>query len=290
MNKVAIITDSISTMPEQMAQEYGVKIIPLYVILDGRDYPETEVDRTRLYERLRRKDKSVTTSSPPTGAYLEAYRELSQQADSILCITFSPSMGMAHGSAVQAAQIAREELPQTTIRVIDSHTTSAAQMLLSLAAARAASQGKSLNEIAEIVNGVMLRLNLVVLLPAPGADGMAKTGRAIDRSNDGAMPRSMAQSIMEMDASTKGIMKIFATVKSRPEGLERLIEIAKERDKGKGLHLAVSYSDTYSEAKKLRRRLLSQFPCTESYLTEDSLIPIIHQGLRAIHLGWYSEE
>lgn len=45
MNKVAIVTDSISTIPPEIAREHNIKVIPLYVVINGRDYPETEVDR-----------------------------------------------------------------------------------------------------------------------------------------------------------------------------------------------------------------------------------------------------
>ena len=290
MNKVAIVTDTISTIPRQMAQEHGIKVIPLYVVMDGKDYPEMEVDRGQLYDRIRRKDKSITTSSPSPGDYLKAYQELSQEAESILCITFAPSMGMAYRAAIQAAQMAQEELLQATIKVIDSRTVSAAQFLIVLAAAKAATQGKNLNEIVEIVNDVVARLNFVDLLPTPGADDLAKEGRAISKSANRSKPSKVAQSIMEMDASTEGVMIIFAKAGSRAEGIEKLIEIVRDRNKERSLYAAINYSDTYDEAEELKRRLLSQFQCSEVYLTEDSKIPILHEGLGAIKVGWYSEE
>ena len=232
MNKVAIVTDTISTIPQQMAQEYGIKTIPLYVIMEGKDYAEMEIDKKQLYDRIRRKDRSITTSSPSPGDYLKAYQELSQKTESILCITFAPSMGMAYKVAIQAAQIAQEELPQATIKVIDSRTVSAAQLLLVLAAAKAATQGKSLNEIIDVVSDLIVRLNFIDLLPTPGADDLVKGGRAISRSAKGSKPRKLAQSIMEMGASTEGVMTIFTKVGSRAEGMEKLIEIVRDRSRG----------------------------------------------------------
>ena len=290
MNKVAIVTDTISTIPRQMAQEHGIKVIPMYVVMDGKDYPEMEVDRGQLYDRIRRKDKSITTSSPSPGDYLKAYQELSQEAESILCITFAPSMGMAYRAAIQAAQMAQEELLQATIKVIDSRTVSAAQFLIVLAAAKAATHGKNLDEIVEIVNDVIARLNFFDLLPTTGADDLAKEGRAISKSANRSKPSKVAQSIMEMDASTEGVMIIFAKAGSRAEGIEKLIEIVRDRNKERSLYAAINYSDTYDEAKELKNRLLSQFQCSEIYLTEDSLIPTLHQGLGALKLGWCNEE
>jgi len=290
MKKVAIVTDTLSTIPRKIAEEHGIKLMPMYVVMDGKDYPETEVDRRQLYDRIRRKDKSITTSSPSPGDYLKAYQELSQKAESILCITFAPSMGMAYKAAIQAAQIAQEELPKAIIKVIDSRTVSVAQLLIVLAAAKAAAQDKSLDEAVDIVNDMVAQLNFIDLVPTSGANDLAKEGRAVSKSANGSKPRAMTHSVMEMSASTGGVMTIFAEVGSRAEGMEKLIKIVRDRNQARSLHIAISYSDTYDETKELKRRLLSQFQCIEIYLTEDSLIPTIHQGLGALKLGWYSEE
>ncbi len=91
MKKVAIVTDSTFTISQQMAQEYGVKVIPLYVVMDDKDYSETELDRAQVYARIREKDKSLTTSSSssiPPRIYLKTWQELSRKVESTLCITF----------------------------------------------------------------------------------------------------------------------------------------------------------------------------------------------------------
>jgi len=118
-------------------------------MMDGKQYLDTEFDSSQWgHLHLRRKDGSLTTSSPSPGDYLRAYQRLSQKAQSVLCITFSPFMGMAYKSATIAAEMAKELLPQTTVKVIDSRTVAAGQLLLVLSAAKAAAQGKSLEEIA----------------------------------------------------------------------------------------------------------------------------------------------
>ena len=87
-----------------------------------------------------------------------------------------------------------------------------------------------------------------------------------------------------------GLMIIFAEVGNRAKCIEKLIEIVKDRNKERSLHIAISDSNTYDEAKELKRRLLSQFQCSEIDLTEDSLIPTLHQGLGALKLAWCNEK
>ena len=45
MKKVAIMTDSIASIPRGIAKEYGIKITPFHVIMDGKSYIETEIDK-----------------------------------------------------------------------------------------------------------------------------------------------------------------------------------------------------------------------------------------------------
>ena len=57
MKKVAIMADSLAAIPQEVVQQYDIRIIPLHVIIDGKDYLDTEVDMGKLYARLKEKKK-----------------------------------------------------------------------------------------------------------------------------------------------------------------------------------------------------------------------------------------
>jgi fatty acid-binding protein DegV len=93
-----------------------------------------------------------------------------------------------------------------------------------------------------------------------------------------------------MDASTEGMMKPLARARTQRKAAEKLIEIVKKRNGNRRLHAVVSHSDVPEQAEKLRQQLLSLFPVEEIYITDVSLITVIHDGPGALRLGWYSEE
>lgn len=221
------------------------------------------------------------------GDYSKAYQELSRKAESILCITYR-QFGMGYKTATQAKEMARKELSQTAIEVIDSRTACATQLLLVLAAAKAAAQGKSLPEVTEIVNSLILRLNLIYLLPF--AHQLIKEGRATTKGGDWTESAISTQTIMEMGASTGGVITASARVRTRAKAIDKVIEIVNDRSKGGKLHAAITYTTTLDDAQELKKRLLAQFHCAELYVTEDSPVPPIHEGLGSVKLGWYSEE
>jgi len=287
MNKVAIMTDTISGIPPEMAEELNIKVIPLHIIMDGISYVETEVDKNELYARLARKKNLPTTSSPTAAQYLQAYRELSQKAEAILHICYTSWIGMAYKEAMHAKKIATDELPKTTIEVIDTHTAHGAQLLCVLEAARAAAESKSLQELTPIANEMIPKLNLLYILDT--VYYLGKGGRMGKASawRDSALA---TKSILEMDASTAGMMKPLARARTQGKALEKLIEVVKERNGDRRLHAVISHDNVPEEAEKLKQQLLSQIRVSELHTTGVSLIPVIHDGPGALRLGWYSEE
>lgn len=287
MNKVAIMTDTISGIPPEMAEELSIKVIPLYIIMDGISYVETEVDKDQLYTRLSQKKNLPTTSSPTAAQYLQAYRELSQQAEAILHIHYTSWIGMGYKEAVRAKNIAKEELPKTIIEVIDSRAECGAQLLCVLEAARAVREGKNFPEVVGIVNELVPRLNLFYILDT--LYYLRKGGR-IGKASAWVDSALGVKSIFELDASTEGAATPVTRTRTKAEAMRKLVGIVKERNGNKMLHAVVSHGNVPEQAEKLKRQLLSQVSVKEIHITGVSLIHSVHWTPGALRLGWYSED
>jgi len=77
MNKIAIMTDTGTTIPPEVAEEFDIKVIPFHIIMDDTDYLDTGIDMKDFYARLSTKENLPTTSFPSVEEYLQVYRELS---------------------------------------------------------------------------------------------------------------------------------------------------------------------------------------------------------------------
>lgn len=155
MSKVAIVTDSISHMPQELADKYDIKIVPMGIVIEGKAYPETEVDLPEYYQKLLQiteNEKLPTSSSVTVGSFLEALRELSQKAEGIVYIGHSIRLGMSTNAATQAKKMVEEEMPDTPIEVIDSGTALGAQAFIVVEAAKAAAEGKKLHVVINHIN------------------------------------------------------------------------------------------------------------------------------------------
>jgi DegV family protein with EDD domain len=286
MNKVAIMTDTISGIPPEMAEEFGIKVIPLYIIMDGISYVETEVNRDQLYARLAKKESLPTTSSPTAAQYLEAYRELSQKTEAILHIHYTSWIGMGYKEALRAKKMAKEELPQTTIEVIDSRAECGAQLLCVLEAARAARDGKTLPQVVAVVNDLIPRLNLFYILDTLY---YLRRGGRVGKAAAWVNSALAVKSILELDAGTKGVATPVTRTRTKDEAIRKLVGIVKERNQNRMVHAVVSHGNASEQAEKLKRQLLSQVSVKEIHITGVSPIHTVHWTPGALRLGWYSE-
>jgi DegV family protein with EDD domain len=289
VKKVAIMTDTISQMPQEIADRYDIKLMPLNVTIEGKTYLDTEVNLAWFYQQMpkwKEAKKIPLTSSIPIGVFSETYRELSQKAEAILYISHSSRLGMSPNAALQAKKIAEEEIPQTAIEVVDSGTACGAEMLVALEAAKAAATGKSLPEVVEVANNIIRKVKYILL--SDDLYYLVKGGR-IHKARPWAGSKITNTALLELDASTGGEHIPLARCKTKSQTLEALFDLVKQKSGDKGLHVAINHADALAEAEELKQKTLSQFQCVELYISP--ILPVVTTnviGARAF--SWWSED
>src|SRR3989304_752017 len=100
MQTVAIITDSIAGLPKEMAESHGIIIVPIRLLVQGKEYRDSiDMTAAEAYQFLERDPDSFNTSPASPGHYLEAFREASVKAKNVLCITLSSGLSTAYNAA-----------------------------------------------------------------------------------------------------------------------------------------------------------------------------------------------
>ena len=145
---VAVVTDSIANLPEQMVEHYKIGIVPVRLLVQGKVYRDgVDMNISEAYKLFLQDPESFKTSPASPGHYLETYHEASKQAKNILCITLSSKLSTGYEMACVAKEQAKTELPEIFIEVMDSQNVTVAEGFIALAAARVAVEGKNLAEV-----------------------------------------------------------------------------------------------------------------------------------------------
>ena len=74
---IAIVTDTACNITPKMAEEMGVYLLPLEIMIDGQTYKDGyDISTKEFYEKMANAKSIPTTSQPLPGAALELYQKL----------------------------------------------------------------------------------------------------------------------------------------------------------------------------------------------------------------------
>ena len=145
MAKIAIITDTDSSLPSQMAAEFGIRQVPIGIHFTGESYTTgIDIDDRRLFEKVDKLSCLPTTSAPNPADFINVFEAaFNQGSEAIVCICVSKEASSTYDSAATACG----QFPKRDIRIIDSLSMSMEQGFMALAAADAAKRDAGIDEI-----------------------------------------------------------------------------------------------------------------------------------------------
>jgi DegV family protein with EDD domain len=148
---VAVVTDTTSYLPAEVAQANQIHLVSLYVVFGGeRTVREADItDYDAFFDELRGAEQLPTTSQPSIGDFIAVWEPLLERGDDVVSIHISGGISGTVQSAQQAAeQLERDGKGGERVRVIDSATSAGGLGLVALAASRAAAGGAGLEDVA----------------------------------------------------------------------------------------------------------------------------------------------
>ncbi|HEX3733761.1 MAG TPA: DegV family protein [Solirubrobacterales bacterium] len=149
---VAVVTDSTTYLPADLIGRWGVEQVSLYVGWGGEHKPERDYELDEFYARLRDSPELPSTSQPSVGDFLACYEPLAGAGRDVVSVHIASGLSGTCESAREAARVIAEKGLPGRIEVVDGQTGAGALGCLVLAAAEAAVQGKSLDDVADVVS------------------------------------------------------------------------------------------------------------------------------------------
>lgn len=169
----AIITDSTSDISPARAQELGIYVIPLHVIIEGEDLlDQVQITAQEYVARMAGSEQLPHTSQPSAGEFKALFdRVLADGHDSAIFISLCSEWSACYANACQVA-----DTHELDVRCIDSRTGSAAEGLLVEYALAMREDGRSLDETEAQIRATLPDAHLL-LIPRT-LENLVKNGRA----------------------------------------------------------------------------------------------------------------
>lgn len=279
--KVAVVTDSTSSLTPAMGEEYGLHIVPEYVMFGDQTYCDgVNLDAETFYRLLQSSKRLPTTSQPTVQDFVKLYTVLSEQVEAIVSIHISQKMS----ATLDSARAACQQLPGVPIHVIDSRSVSMGLGLIAIAAARAVAAGKEVNEVVSLVEALIPRVNVIFTVDT--LEYLHKGGRIGGAT---ALLGSML-SIKPVLYIKDGRIEPLERARTKKRAIERVLELMAEHvGEAKGLNAAIMHCNVPEEAQALSEEVRARFHPAELLVTEAGPIIGTHGGPGTLGVVFYRE-
>lgn len=272
---VKIVTDSTSDLTPEIAEEFGITIVPVNVVFGTEVYRDgVDITTDDFYRRLVQKKVLPTTSTPAAGTFIEVYDRLAEETDEILVITLSSKYSTTYEAALQAKDLKKS---YARIEVIDSYLSIMGLGLICISAAKAAQAGASLDEVAALVHNNIPRTH--VRMAFDTLEYLKRGGRI------GTAQAFLGSTLRVNPILTikDGYTEAITRTHSRAKAIDYLCDFAMSFSHIE--EMAIEDATTPEEADSLAKRLSSKSPKVRIYRGKVSPVVGTHVGPHVLAVG-----
>jgi DegV family protein with EDD domain len=255
---IRIVADSTCDLPGELVDQHNIKIIPLYINFGDKGYLDgVDITREDFYERMKDTSPLPTTATPGVDMFRQSYDQMAEEgASQVLSIHVSVSLS----ATVDVARTAAEQTTSLPVTVYDSRQLSLGMGYIVLAAAQAAVEGNTMEEIIDILDELNTRTYVFAALET--LEYLQRSGRM----------NSVVASLGNI-LRIKPILKMYEgdptgeRVRTYDRAINRLLELVEEVSPLERLDLV--HTNAPSKAEQLHKRSLALFPARKEPLSVD---------------------
>jgi len=230
--RVAIVTDSTASIPPELAEAAGVRIVPLDVVVGDERFVEGEGDTAQRLVRALDDGTRVSTSQPAPAAFARAYAQAAQAgAREIVSIHLSGELS----GTFRAAELAALGSP-VPVHLVDSRSAGLGLGFSVLAAVEAARARPRRGERGELAGGAAVAqrarevaASAKALFLVDSLDHLRRGGRL----SAGAAALGTVLGMRPLLTLRDGRIEVQEKVRTRRAARERLVHLGVEEAAGR---------------------------------------------------------
>ncbi|MFN8498509.1 MAG: DegV family protein [Anaerolineae bacterium] len=267
---VHVVADSASDIPPVVAEMLGITQVPVLVQLGDETFRDrVDLQPSEFYDRVVNSKIAPKTAANAPGVYSEAFERLTANGDSVLCVTVAASLSGIYNSARIGAQEFGDR-----VRLADSKSASMGEGLIAIQAARAAQQGASLDEMADLCTRLAPKTHVWAAL---------NTLEFLHRGGRLSATRAFVGSLLQV----KPILDVYNSdvavverIRTMRKAIDKLVELVKTA--GAADEMCILYSGSKDLADEVRARLADDFPTNKMFIAEAGPSIGTHAGPGAV--------
>jgi DegV family protein with EDD domain len=271
---VGVVTESTADIPDDRVAELGIVVVPSYVVFGSESYRDgVELTRQEFFAKLATTHVIPTTATPPPAVYEDAYRQLAEVTNEIVSIHLAANLSGLYG----AASVAADNVPELKIALVDSEQVSMGYGWLVVAAAEAAREGKSLDQIVALVEDMKQRAWVLAVLD---------TLEYIYRGGRVSWVQALIGTLMQIKPIIevrRGEVKPLERARTRTRSIERLLD--RVLALGPLERAIVLHADAPELAERVADKLQTLAPAWPRLIAQAGVTVTSHAGPGAVGIA-----
>lgn len=222
-----VITDSACDLPQHVADDHNIDIVPFIVHIDGREFIDGKTIQPDDVFQALREGKKPTTSQVPAKFFWETFTKYAEKGVRCIYVAFSSKLSGTYNTARMVAEEVKKRYPNFQLTICDSLGGSLAQGLIALEAAQLGAAGAEYDEVIERVRR-RSNNNVEHIFTVDDLGHMHRGGRI-----------GWASAVMGSVLKVKpilhvldGQMLLLQKARGKTAALKRIVEVVKERSLG----------------------------------------------------------
>jgi DegV family protein with EDD domain len=266
-----IVTDSTADLTPSMVEEYGIEVIPLNVVFEGKTYADgIDLSKQEFYAKMSESKVLPTTSQPSPALMRDCFQKILCQGDDVYYVGLASTLS----GTLQSARIGRDMVEDPSrVTIYDTLNVSYGQGVLAVEAAKMAQAGKTKEEITAHLQDLRERSKLVFSVAS--LENLRRSGRINDLAFLFGSLLNIKPILM---LDTKGVVQPYEKVRGKKNALQAVLRFVEENLPDPELTFGIGHVAALEEALELER-LLRERGITNTAILEISGVVGTHVGI-----------
>ncbi|MGQ9494231.1 MAG: DegV family protein [Anaerolineae bacterium] len=274
MSKVAVITDTCASLPDDFYEKYDIARVPYYVHIGTKAFRDLiDITREEFLDYMRKATELPKSANPGPGDYIEKIKAAAHRAKEIVIVCMTSIGSGAYQAALVAKETALKELSNIRVEVVDTRNVSMAHGWMALEAARAALAGATLDDILALIQR---------MIPVTRMLQTADTLRYLYLGGRIGRAKHLVGSLLNIKpliSMEDGEIVALGQERSRPAVYRRMVGLIAEKvGPGGKIKAAIVHAADEEAARVLRELVEKSFECVEMLTTNLSSALAVHTG------------
>ncbi len=267
----AVVTDSASDISKELAEKYGISVIPIYIHYNDNEFrDQIDISSNEIYNLQKIKKAVFTSSSPSPNDFIHVYTRLLKKYRTIFSIHISSKLS----AVIKSARIARELLKaEKRIKIFDSLSGAMGTGFMVLVAARAILKKYPYKKILPLLDFLKCNVRLY---------GTINTLKYLRRSGRVPAIANFISGILKIKpllGIKNGLVEMIGIAVTRYGSLLEITRRAiRDFKKEKWVLVSIIHTLSLRESERIMRKIRSSLRCVDTMITECTPVIGAHTG------------